>query len=591
MKPAGIIPEQRQVTGMDSAPPPATESRPGRVRRVPSLRLLLGLLVLLLGAPAPMLAEGGSLVAPINRSSPADTYRSFLAATAQVEAHYADYAADKTATKVTQLRRGLQRIRQLMDLDALPPSTRAKAGNAAIGYLYDILARLPPLDPATIPGGETGRAETGGERPPPPTWTIPGTDIQIARVADGPNAGSYVFTADSIANLPGYYREIAANPVLSPRIYGSFHDEQIEATGTLIPEGFVTGLPDALKRSYFDTPAWKIVAIAGIMLAFLLASTLWIRFAWVRAARSGPLTRIWWRLTVPAVILALLSAGEWFVAAELNPAGTFAAGELMLVTVLRYAAGGWLVWSLVHFVVEALLRSPRSVVENSDADLLRLAGRIVGFAAATAILALGADALGIPALGLIAGLGVSGIAVAVASQSTLENFFGGLSLFADRPFRIGDTILIDGRSAKVERIGPRSSRLRARDGTLRTVPNADLAKIHIVNFTLREACFLDQTLAVRGDSDPELIRQLLREARAVFEERDLIEKAEGWPRLHLTDTAPGRINLRFRARVLTENYHVFLDEQELIVLSILGIMRNLGLGLAPAAAAQEPPVR
>lgn len=577
---------------MSSTPLRVTD-KPGSLRGLPALRLALALLChLLLVLPSASWADGGGLVAPINRSSPADTYQSFLAATAEVEALYADYATDKTAAKVHQLRRSMQRVRQLMDLDALPPSTRAKVGNAAIGYLYDILARLPPLDAATIPGGGAGIPNAGGAPALPSSWTIPGTDLRIAYVEDGANGGGYVFTADSIENLPEYYREIASDPVLSPRLYDSFHERQIGATGTLIPERFVSGLPDSLKRAYFDTPAWKIVAIIGITLLFLVLSILWTKLAWHRAARSGPLARIGWRLTVPAMLLLLLSTGEWLVAAELNPAGTFAAGELIVVTILRYAASAWLAWALVHFVIEAFLGLPRATTERSDANLLRLAGRVAALAASATILAYGADALGIPALGLIAGLGVSGIAFAIASQSTLENLFGGVSLFADRPFRIGDTIGIDGQAAQVERIGPRSSRLRTRDGTLCTVPNADLAKTHIVNFSLRDTCFLDQQLAVSGRSDPHRIRQLLQEGRALLETRDLIEKAPGWPRLHVTDTAPGRINLRVQARILTNEYHVFLAEQDLIILSVLSLMHDLGLELATYPfVATEPPAR
>jgi MscS family membrane protein len=213
----------------------------------------------------------------------------------------------------------------------------------------------------------------------------------------------------------------------------------------------------------------------------------------------------------------------------------------------------------------------------------------VAFVATGTILAYGADQLGIPALGLIAGLGVGGFAVALAAQSTIENLFGGVSLFADRPFRIGDTISIGGQAAQVERIGPRSSRLRVRDGTLCTVPNGDLAKAHIINYSMREICFLDQTIPIRGDSAPDRIQTFLLDARAIVAARHLIEKEEGWPRVNVIGTLPGRIQISLQARVLTADYNLFLREQEAILLSLLGLMRELGIELAvPAAVAPEP---
>ncbi|NBD31183.1 MAG: mechanosensitive ion channel [Alphaproteobacteria bacterium] len=87
--------------------------------------------------------------------------------------------------------------------------------------------------------------------------------------------------------------------------------------------------------------------------------------------------------------------------------------------------------------------------------------------------------IGIPAFGLLAGVG--GVALALAAQPTVENLFGGVSIFTDTPFRVGNVIRYGGEARKVERIGPRPSRIRGLDGTLTTVPNNDLAKRHIVN--------------------------------------------------------------------------------------------------------------
>ena len=92
------------------------------------------------------------------------------------------------------------------------------------------------------------------------------------------------------------------------------------------------------------------------------------------------------------------------------------------------------------------------------------------------------------------------VALALAAQSTVENLFGGVSLFADRPFRIGDYIQYGASSGTVEAIGPRSARIRGLDGTLATVPNSDLAKMHIVNFSLRNKCLFRHVLGLRYET-------------------------------------------------------------------------------------------
>ena len=94
-----------------------------------------------------------------------------------------------------------------------------------------------------------------------------------------------------------------------------------------------------------------------------------------------------------------------------------------------------------------------------------------------------AQCLGLPVTSVIAGLGIGGIAVALAAQNTLANFFGSLVILADRPFRIGDVVRIDSVEGKVESIGLRSTRIRMATGDLVTIPNKNIADSVVVNRT------------------------------------------------------------------------------------------------------------
>ena len=94
-----------------------------------------------------------------------------------------------------------------------------------------------------------------------------------------------------------------------------------------------------------------------------------------------------------------------------------------------------------------------------------------------------AQCLGLPVTSVIAGLGIGGIAVALAAQNTLANFFGSLVILADRPFRIGDVVRIDPVEGKVESIGLRSTRIRTATGDLVTIPNKNIADSIVINRT------------------------------------------------------------------------------------------------------------
>jgi MscS family membrane protein len=115
---------------------------------------------------------------------------------------------------------------------------------------------------------------------------------------------------------------------------------------------------------------------------------------------------------------------------------------------------------------------------------------------------------------LIAGLGVGGIAVALAAQKTLENLFGGITLYADRPVRVGDFCRFGDRVGTVEEIGLRSTRIRTLDRTLVSVPNAEFSNLHLENYTARDRIWYHPTIGLRYETTPDQLRFVLVEVRA-----------------------------------------------------------------------------
>lgn len=515
----------------------------------------------------------------INRSSPAGVYQSFIDATKRLEENYAQYSADKSKQQVQTLLGDLRRIRNLLDLSEVPPATRVRVGNTAVTQLYDILARLPAVDLETVPGfNEPEIVLKMNELPV--RWIVPGTDIQIARIEDGPHAGEYQFSADTITHLAEYYQSLIDLPVLNSRIYPNLHLEQSNATGPLIPNHMTQDIPEILQKHYFDTPVWKIITIAIIWLLGLVVASIWVRYVWRKTESYSGLPRLGWLLSTPIVLWLVLYCADLFITTQVNPVGGFANNEGLIISILYYCLFAWFAWLLVYFVVESIIYSSQLTLRSHDEPLLQLIAKLVAIVAVISILIKGVDELGIPALGLVAGLGVGGIAVALASQSTIENIFGGLSLFADRPFSVGDKIYFNKQSATVLRVGPRSTRLRTRDGALCTVPNSDLAKMHVINFTLRSCCYMDQTISLRHDSDAERIRLLLAQIRENIQLEELVEIKDGWPRVQLVGMGVGHIDIRIRATFLTTDYSEFLVIQENVMMHVLESMRNLGLKLA-----------
>ncbi|MBI9019740.1 MAG: mechanosensitive ion channel family protein [Verrucomicrobia bacterium] len=114
-----------------------------------------------------------------------------------------------------------------------------------------------------------------------------------------------------------------------------------------------------------------------------------------------------------------------------------------------------------------------------------------------------------PITSILAGLGVGGLAVALAAQDTIKNFFGSLVIFADHPFQLGDRIVVDGSDGTVEDVGMRSTRIRTLDGHLVTVPNGELANKMIRNISKRPYIKRVANITVTYDTPPEKVERAI----------------------------------------------------------------------------------
>ena len=137
--------------------------------------------------------------------------------------------------------------------------------------------------------------------------------------------------------------------------------------------------------------------------------------------------------------------------------------------------------------------------------LIRLLVSVVVFAIATVVLL---DNLGVNVTGLVAGLGVGGIAIGLAAQGIFSDLFASLSIIFDRPFRVGETIKYDTSTATVERIGLKSTRLRSVNGELLVISNTNLLAKEITNFAHLHRRRVTFTIGVIYQTTPAMLRDL-----------------------------------------------------------------------------------
>jgi MscS family membrane protein len=179
---------------------------------------------------------------------------------------------------------------------------------------------------------------------------------------------------------------------------------------------------------------------------------------------------------------------------------------------------------------------------------------------------------------LLAGVGVGGLAIALAAQRTIENLFGGVSVISDRPVLVGDVCQFGGQVGTVEDIGLRSTRIRTLDRTVVTVPNSQFSTMTLENYSKRDRMWFHPNLHLRRDSEVDQIREFMNALRSLLE-NDARVDASGVP-VRFTKITNESFEIDLFAYVLTADYNEFLQIQSELLLRIMEIARDLKIGFA-----------
>lgn len=294
--------------------------------------------------------------------------------------------------------------------------------------------------------------------------------------------------------------------------------------------------------------AWRIVALAAILLAALLAGRLVHAYGRRMAGRERtakhPIRESLWASIADASPFAFLCIGAAEALAVLTLPASLASAADALSAVLIAIAIGYSVYCMVDAVARWMQRPAARSKNGMDAMLAPMIRKSLRVTIVVLTLVQVAQILSDkPITSILAGLGIGGLAVALAAQETIKNFFGSLVILADKPFELGDRIVVEGCDGTVEAVGFRSTRLRSLDGELVTLPNGNLANLTVRNIGKRPHIRRIANLAIAYDTPPEKVE------RAVAIVKDLLRDHEGMrpdfpPRVHFNEFNDYSLNLR-----------------------------------------------
>ena len=549
------------------SPTPTAQAAPAAARRAPPVPSA--------AAPAQAaspLAPPVSPLAPLDTSSPRATLKSFVATVDRV---YVSLREEGLAARRRPANRQL--IRQLLgclDLTEIPSSLIRSEGIDAVVCLKEILDRIPLPAEADIP--DAAAAAAGSLK----RWRIPGTEIVLARITEGPREGDFIFSSDTVSRAEQFYGQIRDLPYRRDAGSPGLHEIYVEAGGWMIPEQFIAALPSWAHRQVLGETVWQWGGALAVVAAAVAAVVMAWRVSRDHSERSRPGSVA--SLLFPATLIAASLAVEYLLTCQIRLTGD----RLLAVTVgLQFVTLAGVVAAVLvvmAWLSEFLIRARGMRAEAIDSQLIRLGGKVATFLVVAWIVIEAADSIGIPVTPLMAGLGASGLAVALASQYTLENLIAGLVLFADKPVRIGDDCQFGSVRGRVEQIGLRSTRIRGADRTVISIPNADLAKQQLVNFTQRDHIPLEMPVTLESPLPPRRLRALLeRMQRILAAHPRLAAKPVG---VRVVAQSSGGYAVQVSAVALTADEQEFQAIREDVLLSLLEEVRAADDADAPARA-------
>jgi MscS family membrane protein len=238
----------------------------------------------------------------------------------------------------------------------------------------------------------------------------------------------------------------------------------------------------------------------------------------------------------------------------------------------------WVVFQLVGAFGRAAQSAAWATSHPSMRALVPLSVRVGRVAVATVGLITVLADLDFKVTSLLAGLGIGGLALALAGQKTVENLFGAFSIGLDQPFSVGDTITVDGTTGTVEAIGLRSTRIRTFDRTLITIPNGRLAEMKVESFAARDRIRFNCVLGLVVSTSSGQLRKVVAEMEAAMRAQPKAFQNDVVVRLRaLTSEA---LELEINSVFLTTDYNEFGRIRQDLLLTFMEIVEKAGSAFA-----------
>ncbi|WP_275099746.1 mechanosensitive ion channel family protein [Sedimenticola hydrogenitrophicus] len=448
-----------------------------------------------------------------------------------------------------------------LDLSAISPLVRRERGRDLAWMLLEVMDRTRLVDTRKIPAARTGdpylfaRYENGS--------------IRIGRMEDG----RWLFAREGIQRLPLILDELSQ----AKRINGT--DTEYLPWNLRLRQQ----IPERFKQKDFLLENWQwlgifIIILLGVVADKLLSLVLrsLVRH-WKRRSGSSEFRALSDQVLRPLGLM--LMAVIWWIGITLLGLGEESLLVLLLaVKFLASLSGVWAAYRLVDIVAIYLLRRASLTESKLDDALVPLIPRSLKIFVTVIGFVFIADNVNVDVSSLLAGLGLGGLAFALAAKDMVQNLFGSVTVLMDRTFSVGDWIIIGGVEGSVERIGFRSTRIRTFYNSLVTVPNSKFITADVDNMGERRYRRLSCKLSLTYDTPPDRIEAFCEGVRELIRQHPYMRK--DYYQVYLNEFAASSLNVLLYVFWETPEWNTELRERHRFMLDILRLAKRLGVEFA-----------
>lgn len=449
-----------------------------------------------------------------------------------------------------------------LDLTDVSPLVRRERGRDLAWMLLEVMDRTRLIDTQRIPAASTGKPYLFAR--------YKNGVIQITRMEDG----RWLFDRAGIGQLPLILDELSA----AKRVKGDDGTEFLPWHLRLRQQ-----IPERFKQKMFLLENWQwigifIIILVGVVADKLVSLTLRMLVRrWKERSSGDEFQALSDEILRPLGMMVM--AVIWWLG--INLLGLDEGSLLVLLVAVKFLAsisGVWAAYRLVDIVAIYLLRRALKTESKLDDALVPLIPRTLKIFITVIGFVFIADNVNVDISSLLAGLGLGGLAFALAAKDMVQNLFGSVTVLMDRTFTVGDWIIVGGVEGSVERIGFRSTRIRTFYNSVVTVPNSKFITADVDNMGERRYRRLSCKLSLTYDTPPDRIEAFCEGVRELIRQHPYMRK--DYYQVYLNEFAASSLNVLLYVFWETPEWNTELRERHRFLLDILRLARRLGVEFA-----------